>query len=942
MAEVRHNQGEAGGYLVGRRHSNGGIKAVNKSTGQPLEMEGGEVVITRDAVSDPKKRSFNGKMMTNRQILSEINQSGGGVAFAEGGEVPDTMHFNSDAEYEYGGKTMCGCDLATEMSKTRTYEEGGDTKEDDLAEMFQIEFDYKGWSQRNYSNEAYEINIQERGLFTILTRIMRGATALEDTSLTFDLNIRIVLSNGTDQTIPIIFSASYADLITSGGFDYDVVLADCVEKVQNSGLPNAEMVALGVQESQKMYFLSVDGYIYGTSDETIDADFRQEDFLEFDAKTADNALSHLYSVMSDSATRQSAEVEEKSNFKDWEKAVRLLNKETKAETGKPPTTMSIGPYIKLASLNDGYFDARMELFISTGKPFVTKWDWWRKNVFSKVNFFVKEWNSKTDRELRLTFSNVDFTPYEQELGNVLPKSRSKSRRDKAVEIATKNLKGKEGFTWINRNNYRVFAYENIEVEEILDYQKFDFYLRILYPESTNPTGNNSEIPQVRQDKIFFVGKDGIFSWSTRANSYFRGENFVVAANEEAKKAAVERKAAAEAARAAERKAAREAAKAEQERKEALKNRPFQVRDQPEDELAFSVNILPSTDPQIMQVERDLNALKKLASLTKGAAKSEMRRAILRKINGLTDRLNKLMLEVNSVYQMDREKLITPIGLMTYYFNQARQSPVKRMGEACKLDTPTGVPSKLDIQAYYAVRTAYFKKWFGDWEVAAATGDYSNCSMLVDADTKEPRIMYHGVRRFDPRVQTGAMGQGIRRPFGEFNPPKFPATYFGDSLDYVEFYAGEAENQPKIDPNYQGFIYSVFINMRNPIRIEDLGMRSSYKDLLAYIAIKYGVIIPPSKDLLSAMNQSNKSLKVWNYVRNDINLILTLKKAGYDGIIQYGDVPSFNPDGNPSGAKEEKEYLVFSANQVKSAVVKNSFYLPQFDDVRFKDGGHVRI
>ena len=58
MAEVRHNKGEAGGYLVGRRHSNGGIKAVNKSTGQPLEMEGGEVVITRDAVSDSKKRSF--------------------------------------------------------------------------------------------------------------------------------------------------------------------------------------------------------------------------------------------------------------------------------------------------------------------------------------------------------------------------------------------------------------------------------------------------------------------------------------------------------------------------------------------------------------------------------------------------------------------------------------------------------------------------------------------------------------------------------------------------------------------------------------------------------------------------------------------------------------------------------------------------------------------
>ncbi len=77
----------AGGVLVGKRHSEGGIKAVNNSTGQPLEMEGGEVVITRDAVSDKEKREFEGKMLTNKEILSEINQSGGGISFAKGGEV---------------------------------------------------------------------------------------------------------------------------------------------------------------------------------------------------------------------------------------------------------------------------------------------------------------------------------------------------------------------------------------------------------------------------------------------------------------------------------------------------------------------------------------------------------------------------------------------------------------------------------------------------------------------------------------------------------------------------------------------------------------------------------------------------------------------------------------------------------------------------------------
>ena len=79
-----------------------------------------------------------------------------------------------------------------------------------------------------------------------------------------------------------------------------------------------------------MYFLAIDGTLYGTSDETIDADLRQEDFLEFDEKTRDNALSHLYSVMSDSTIRQSAGVDEKSNFKDWEKGVRALSKKTNA------------------------------------------------------------------------------------------------------------------------------------------------------------------------------------------------------------------------------------------------------------------------------------------------------------------------------------------------------------------------------------------------------------------------------------------------------------------------------------------------------------------------------------------------------------------------------------------------------------------------------------
>jgi GNAT superfamily N-acetyltransferase len=103
---IIHNKGTLSGYLVGKTHAEGGIKAVNKSTGQPLEMQGGEVVITAPAVSDQTKNEFNGKMMTNREILSQINVNGGGVAFAKDGmEIPKNVK-RTGASYNYGGKTM--------------------------------------------------------------------------------------------------------------------------------------------------------------------------------------------------------------------------------------------------------------------------------------------------------------------------------------------------------------------------------------------------------------------------------------------------------------------------------------------------------------------------------------------------------------------------------------------------------------------------------------------------------------------------------------------------------------------------------------------------------------------------------------------------------------------------------------------------------------------
>lgn len=98
------DDGTKGGEFIGRKHSEGGIKAINLSTNTPIEVEGGEVIITAPAVSDTKKRMFNGKMMTNKEILSEINQSGGGVKFEDGGDIPHIAC--NGTKFDLGGQMM--------------------------------------------------------------------------------------------------------------------------------------------------------------------------------------------------------------------------------------------------------------------------------------------------------------------------------------------------------------------------------------------------------------------------------------------------------------------------------------------------------------------------------------------------------------------------------------------------------------------------------------------------------------------------------------------------------------------------------------------------------------------------------------------------------------------------------------------------------------------
>jgi hypothetical protein len=930
MSEVKHITGDAGGYLVGRRHSNGGIKAINKSTGQPLEMEGGEVVITRDAVSDETKRSFNGKMMTNREILSEINQSGGGVAFAEGGEVPDSIDF-IDMDLEYDGEKLdskgvlakmavggeigdllqdIDSDWITYQNPTESFEEGGDTKEQQEFRSYDfrlhIEYFDKSGNKTNSRYLDSLIHLPSSLGFLIHYNELSKKDAFQivvEATITKNLRIR---SGVLKDNYIIIYTTNISIL-------EKLVYSELVEELASRMDVNEEL-APEFRKACEIYFVGFQGYVTYTTKKPSNPQVFAQSFPSFEELEEQSRYEKLDEGF--------PFIAKENNYKDFEKIGKTL-------TAKKATNFAIKGqlYLKTFGFSDiiSWFAFQTYFGNYLGPKVKTDWDFWQNNVFQSYAITTFRARGTINPAYDLVLDQINYDAYNSDFSVVGVSRRTKQTQQK-IEDKINSLKEDISEVRISQRRTSYTINSDFSLRIVEDYNK-----SVLFKVDwqTSNSGLAEIGVKIEQNHYFFAGQKGVYYFSDSLGLFADFNKEKIALRQQEKERAIQEE--------------QERKKAEEAEKEAIRNRPFKVRDQREDyeQLFIDSSESKKSDDKIAKNEKELQASLKLLSLVKGLPLTPLKRKLLVKIRQLTEEASGFDSyfgsEESGVYS--QEKLVSPLGLMTYYYTQARQSPVAKMGEPCGYPTPSGEPSELDIQAYFAVRTRYFKKWFGDWEQAYESKDYTNCSTLINPITGEPRIMYHGVRKFIQGLQTGAMGSGVVRPYGEFKAPKFPATYFGDSLDYVEFYAGEAKGMPKPSEDYEGFIYSVFINMRNPIRLEGLGMEATYKDILAYIAIKYGLVLEPTKAL--ADKYLGNKLKVWNFIRNDINLIATLKKFGYDGIIQYGDVPEFT-NGTPTGSKVALEYLVFSPNQVKSAVVKNSFYTRFFNDIRFKKGGYVRL
>ena len=1162
---IIHNKGSLSGYLVGKTHAEGGIKAVNKSTGQPLEMQGGEVVITAPAVSDNTKNEFNGKMMTNREILSQINVKGGGVAFAKDGmEIPKSVK-HTGASYNYGGKTMTDHEIIKHitgghLAKAMTLTQIAKKHKVSLKELQkQVDMGMKAESEHTsskreqmkivkdhlYENPKYYSLLKKAGL-KHGGRVYRGslvrdaksgntpARDLNNYNDVMDLEADGMVgaetglfdNGGMFNTEP--FLNYYFDEIAEFlKYQNNITLNKDFTFKYKGELFRVEPIVLSEKNIKEAYFSIIDS----DDEEVGDIVFNPNNNKKFEANSDFFDWNNIKFYNGGDVKPYDANMEGDSAdmmFVTGGGVKELVEYITMSSNSENPyenddkirfyNFIDFKNYIKDIYANEGITNKRLiylcinnddsfteaNINVSQGKntnknfnPFTGSFDAFFKNINDKIVARKYDWSfwsgvkSSTSTPSQTSVPNVKVLTKDELINTKIWFGNDVALKDKVVnklidlgipmdsnstnlprgthiliytkdfivygskkdsfdrdgqkEIFPSDLGINVGATTTSANTkffqftgetlteipdsitnfsgiikdlpekIRLLALqrqkdagktpnENLEVNEVPSEGGFrikdtpegdDFWIDILkgnfepfkkiygnYGEgltginiNTTPTsklidltntkiwiGNNPALSEKIQKRVFELGWKWNGSGKNVANQdkyflFFEANGQIGGAYSDDMLSTFEKNS----------------------NKEIFESDLFptstasQTSTQSEpitqddwvkkftadlDKLQFGqetnelekANALNVVDdfPQLSKDQKDLDNLKKLLPSFQQKKFAIERARIIKEIKRLHNKLTyEAFIKPNEALT-DSASLFTPQGLLDYYFTQATQNPTAELEEPCGLPTPNGNNSKLPLSAYLNVRTSQFKKWFGDWEKAYETGNYVDCSKMIDPDTKEPKIYFHGVRKFVPNFgQFSNMGQGVVRPYGTFEPPTFPASFFAGEEEYAKFYGGIAENLPTPSPDYKPFIYKVFLSVKNPISLLPLDFMLSYKDFMDYIYVGYGVKVTPNQQLLSLLdNDMIKKNPMWIYVRRDIGLIEMLKDYGYDAIFQMGDIPTFLPNGQvePDRTKhlQEVEYLTFYPSQVKSATVKKSFYFDFFNDIRFKNGGYVRI
>ena len=257
-------------------------------------------------------------------------------------------------------------------------------------------------------------------------------------------------------------------------------------------------------------------------------------------------------------------------------------------------------------------------------------------------------------------------------------------------------------------------------------------------------------------------------------------------------------------------------------------------------------------------------------------------------------------------------------MLKYYRDLTRDIPDYTKQKPSNIALKYGGFSQLTLSEYIQVRSQKFKNWFGEW----SDRNKSNVSKVVNPETGEPLVVYHG---------TG----GLKVPFTQFTFEKFPVNYFGENYNYADWFK---KNRASVN-----LIYGVYLNIKNPLDFSEFSYKPlTYEDFILAFKVKYGIEIPyddnmrKNSDLLFSKN-ADFLPPFWWYIRNGRTWLDALKKTRFDGLCFVEN----NPSDKTKGIEEiTKAWCIFDANQVKLAGGLNKEFSLLKDDIRMSKGGNI--
>lgn len=172
----------------------------------------------------------------------------------------------------------------------------------------------------------------------------------------------------------------------------------------------------------------------------------------------------------------------------------------------------------------------------------------------------------------------------------------------------------------------------------------------------------------------------------------------------------------------------------------------------------------------------------------------------------------------------------------------------------------------------------FKDWFGD-------------SKVVDENGK-PLTVYHGTAR----------------DFYAFNthPDNQLGSHFSSAYEVANHFA---------ESDQGGRVHPVYLNLKNPLDIgSDLGDWSDMESLKEYLG-------PDNYEIFDEAELAD--------LHTPSDVVKALEQKGYDGIAYNNYF-----EGERSGVNEEKSYIAFHPEQIKSATGNNGEFSPTNPDIRY--------